>query len=209
MLDEGTRPLAMDAAEGSIVVNAPVADVYERWLVFEDYPKFITAIKRVRKLDENHFSASLSFNGKQHEATLEVMLRVRQRRLAWRTLADQRAPDHLAAGVVSFAPLSDKSTCVTTSSLRRRLKIPLMRNGYRVIANECWKMPNEIHSYSELQQQIHDDLRAQHPEWVEPNGNCPTCESYELRLAELLGVTRDANVAEVRKSSFLGDAGDY
>ena len=113
MPDKGTRPLAMDAAEGSIVVNAPVADVYQRWLVFEDYPKFITAIKRVRKLDENHFSASLSFNGKQHEATLEVMLRVRQRRLAWRTLADQRAPDHLAAGVVSFAPLYDKSTCVT------------------------------------------------------------------------------------------------
>ena len=96
-----------------------------------------------------------------------------------------------------------------TSPLRRRLKIPLMRNGCRVIANERWKMPNEIHSYSGLQQQIHDDLRAQHPEWVEPNGNCPTCESYELRLAELLGVTRDANVAEVRKSSFLGDAGDY
>jgi uncharacterized membrane protein len=103
----------MDAAEGSIVVNAPVADVYERWLVFEDYPKFITAIKRVRKLDENHFSALLSFNGKQHEATLEVMLRVPQRRLAWRTPADQRAPDHLAAGVVSFAALSDNSTCVT------------------------------------------------------------------------------------------------
>jgi uncharacterized membrane protein len=113
MPDKGTRPLAMDAAEGSIVVNASVGDVYERWLVFEDYPKFITAIKRVRKLDENHFSALLSFNGKEHEATLEVMLRVPQRRLAWRTLADQRAPDHLAAGVVSFVPLPDKSTCVT------------------------------------------------------------------------------------------------
>ena len=113
MPGKGTRPLAMDAAEGSILVNAPVADVYERWLVFEDYPKFITAIKRVRKLDENHFAASLSFNGKQHEATLEVMLRVPQRRLAWRTPADQRAPDHLAAGVVSFAALSDNSTCVT------------------------------------------------------------------------------------------------
>jgi hypothetical protein len=31
-------------------------------------------------------------------------------------------------------------------------------------------MPNQIHSYSELQQQIHEDLRIQHPEWVEPNG---------------------------------------
>ena len=50
----------MDAAEGSILVNAPVADVYKRWVAFEDYPKFITVIKRVRKLDANHLVASLS-----------------------------------------------------------------------------------------------------------------------------------------------------
>jgi uncharacterized membrane protein len=103
----------MNAAEGSIVVKAPIAAVYERWLAFEDYPKFITAIKRVRKLGANQFVASLGFNGKQYEATLEVMLRVPKRRLAWRTLADHRAPDHFAAGVVSFASLSDRNTCVT------------------------------------------------------------------------------------------------
>jgi uncharacterized membrane protein len=113
MPNKGTRPRAMDAAEGSIVVKAPVADVYERWLAFEDYPKFITAIQRVRKLDANHFVALLGFNGKQYETTLEMMLCVPERRLAWRTLADHRAPDHLAAGVVSFASLSDQSTCVT------------------------------------------------------------------------------------------------
>jgi uncharacterized membrane protein len=113
MPNHGNRPRAMDAAEGSIVVDAPVADIYQRWLAFEDYPKFITAIKRVRKLDNNHFVASLGFNGKQYETTLEMMLRVPERRLAWRTLADHRAPDHLAAGVVSFASLSDRSTCVT------------------------------------------------------------------------------------------------
>ncbi|MEY2530849.1 MAG: hypothetical protein QOI96_934 [Verrucomicrobiota bacterium] len=113
MAKTGDRPRAMDAAGGSIVVDAPVADVYERWLVFEEYPRFITAIKRVRKLDANHFVASLGFNGKQYETTLEMMLCVPERRLAWRTLADHRARDHFAAGVVSFAPLSDRSTCVT------------------------------------------------------------------------------------------------
>ena len=41
-------------------------------------------------------------------------------------------------------------------------------------------------SIAELRQQIHDDLRIQHPEWVEPNGGCPNCDSYESRLAELL-----------------------
>ena len=113
MPNKGGRPRAMDAAEGSILVKAPVADVYRRWLAFEDYPKFITVIKRVRKLDANHFVASLGFNGKQYDTTLEMILRVPERRLAWRTLADHRAPDHFAAGVVSFAALSDQSTCIT------------------------------------------------------------------------------------------------
>jgi uncharacterized membrane protein len=103
----------MNAAKGSIVIKASVVDVYQRWLAFEDYPKFITAIKRVRKLDANHFVASLGFNGKQYDTTLEMMLCVPERRLAWRTLADHHAPDHFAAGVVSFASLSERNTCVT------------------------------------------------------------------------------------------------
>jgi hypothetical protein len=46
----------------------------------------------------------------------------------------------------------------------------------------------EIRSYVQLQHQIHDALREQHPEWVEQNGDCPTCESYESRFAELLDI---------------------
>ena len=48
-------------------------------------------------------------------------------------------------------------------------------------------LPGPIRSYTELQKRIHDDLRAQHPDWVQPNGDCPTCDSYESRLAELIG----------------------
>ena len=44
----------------------------------------------------------------------------------------------------------------------------------------------EIRSYVQLQQQIHDALREEHPEWIDENGDCPTCESYESRFAELL-----------------------
>ena len=47
-------------------------------------------------------------------------------------------------------------------------------------------MSHQIHTYTELQQQIHDDLRIQHPEWVEPNGESPKCDSYEARLTEML-----------------------
>ena len=46
--------------------------------------------------------------------------------------------------------------------------------------------PHQIHTYAELRQQIHEDLRIQHPEWVQPNGESPLCDSYEARLTELL-----------------------
>jgi hypothetical protein len=47
-------------------------------------------------------------------------------------------------------------------------------------------VPQQIHTYAELRQQIHDDLRTQHPDWVKPNGDAPICDSYEVRLMELL-----------------------
>ena len=56
-------------------------------------------------------------------------------------------------------------------------------------------MSNEIHPYIQLEQQIHYALRVQHPDWVEPNGDCPTCDSYESRLAELLGLSHRTNRA--------------
>ena len=54
--------------------------------------------------------------------------------------------------------------------------------------NRSGSSAGEIRSYVQLQHQIHDALREQHPEWIEPNGNCPTCESYESRFAELLSI---------------------
>jgi hypothetical protein len=39
---------------------------------------------------------------------------------------------------------------------------------------------------SALQFQIHNDLRVQHPEWIQPDGECPICDFYEERLAQLL-----------------------
>jgi hypothetical protein len=46
--------------------------------------------------------------------------------------------------------------------------------------------PHEIRTYTELLQQIHNELRIQHPEWVQSNGESPMCDAYEVRLTELL-----------------------
>jgi len=47
-------------------------------------------------------------------------------------------------------------------------------------------MAHQVRTYTELRQQIQHDLRIQHPEWVQPNGESPMCDSYEARLMELL-----------------------
>ena len=47
-------------------------------------------------------------------------------------------------------------------------------------------MEDEIRTYAELQEQMHDALREQHPEWIEANGECSACQVYERRFAEQL-----------------------
>jgi hypothetical protein len=49
-------------------------------------------------------------------------------------------------------------------------------------------MRHQLHSYADLKKQIHNDLRIQHPEWIQPNGESPMCDSYEARLVKTLHV---------------------
>ena len=68
-------------------------------------------------------------------------------------------------------------------------------------------VPHQAHSYSELRQQIHDDLRIQHPEWVQPNGESPMCDVYEARLMELIGpLTRKVDNESIAATGFHSQA---
>jgi hypothetical protein len=44
----------------------------------------------------------------------------------------------------------------------------------------------EARAHIALQRKMHDALLAQHPEWIERDGSCPTCDDYDRRFAELL-----------------------
>jgi len=98
----------MNAAEKSIVVNAPVAEVYERWLRFEDLPKFIKSLGEVERIDDKHFSFNTVRDGKEQRGVIEVIRQIPERRIAWRTIADG-----IGLGVVSFEPRSDTATEIT------------------------------------------------------------------------------------------------
>src|SRR6266446_7001330 len=98
----------MNAAEKSIVVNAPVAQVYEQWLRFEDLPKFIKSLGEVERIDDKHFSFSNYRDGKEQRGVIEVVRQIPERRIAWRTIAEG-----VGLGVVSFEPRSENTTEIT------------------------------------------------------------------------------------------------
>jgi uncharacterized membrane protein len=97
--------IPVNAAEKSIIVNAPVAQVYEQWLRFEDLPKFIKPLGEVQRIDDTHFSFNTVRDGEERRGVVEVVRQIPERRIAWRTVTDG-----VGLGVVSFEPRSDNST---------------------------------------------------------------------------------------------------
>jgi hypothetical protein len=49
-----------------------------------------------------------------------------------------------------------------------------------------------INAVADLWQQIHRDLRIQHPEWVPLNGESAMCDAYEARLMDLLALVSNS-----------------
>jgi uncharacterized membrane protein len=98
----------VNAAEKSIIVNAPVAEVYERWLRFEEIPKFIRSLGNFHRIDDTHFSFSNVRDGREERGVIEVIRQIPERTIAWRTIGDS-----VGLGVVSFEPSSDTATEIT------------------------------------------------------------------------------------------------
>ena len=92
----------------SIVLNAPVADVYAYCSRFEELPRFITSLRDVQKIDETHFSFTSLLDSEEQKTVLRIVLRVPERRIAWQAISD-----NFPRGVVLFEPLSDRTTEIT------------------------------------------------------------------------------------------------
>jgi uncharacterized membrane protein len=108
--DQTMEPAAveMNAARQSVIVKAPIGQIYEQWLRVEDLPKFITPLRNVRRLDDERFSYTWHPNGNEQQGVLHIVLRVPGRRIAWRSMSDG-----FMSGVVSFEPRSDQETEIT------------------------------------------------------------------------------------------------
>jgi uncharacterized membrane protein len=134
---EESLPIAMNARRQSIVVRAPTVKVYERWSQFENFPRFITPVREVRKIDATRFAFTWLRYGKERQCVVRVLLRISEQRIAWRTISNG-----FAFGVVSFERTFNEDTEITLrvrsiydpSTLSRRLE-EYLRNFKRLIEN--------------------------------------------------------------------------
>jgi uncharacterized membrane protein len=107
-MEPNAAPFGAHSKIESIVLNAPVADVYSCCSRFEELPRFITSLQDVQKIDETHFSFTSLLDGKEYRTVLQIVLRVPERRIAWQVVTNS-----FPRGVVLFEPLSNRTTKVT------------------------------------------------------------------------------------------------
>jgi uncharacterized membrane protein len=130
-------PIEMNAARHSVIVKASIGQVYERWSRVEDLPKFITLLRSVQRMDDTHFSYTWQPNGNEQQGVFHIVLRIPERRIAWRSTSDG-----FMSGVVSFEPRSDQHTEITLKirsifdppSLSRRVE-EYLGNFKRLVEN--------------------------------------------------------------------------
>jgi uncharacterized membrane protein len=92
----------------SIVLNAPVTDVYRHSCCFEQLPQFIESLVNIQKIDDTHFWLTTSHSGAQQRTMLQIVLRVPERRIAW-----QASCNEFSQGVILFEPLTQNRTEIT------------------------------------------------------------------------------------------------
>ena len=92
----------------SILVDAPVHRVYEHWTRVEEFPKFMNAVREVRRTEGSRFYWRVERGGREYESILEIVLQIPERRIAWRTISGAES-----AGVVGFDPLPGDKTLVS------------------------------------------------------------------------------------------------
>lgn len=96
------------AVQHSVLIDAPIAVVYERWNRVEDYPSFMEGVREIAWLDDRRFSLKSEHEGQYYLSICEVALRIPERRMAWRTL---EGPD--SSGVACFQNAGNGRTEVT------------------------------------------------------------------------------------------------
>lgn len=91
----------------TVDIKAPVAVTWALWSDVTRWPKFLSHVQRVDRLDERRFAWQLSLPGAEKSFVAELTEVAPENRIAWRTT---EGVHH--AGVVTFHRLDDSSSRV-------------------------------------------------------------------------------------------------
>jgi uncharacterized membrane protein len=101
---EQTTPQRL-AIEDTIVVEAPIQEVYEQWSDLNRFPDFMRNVISVTPTGENRYHWIASFFGQRQEWDAEVTAREQQRNVAWKSVTGQEN-----SGQLTFSPRGDTAT---------------------------------------------------------------------------------------------------
>jgi uncharacterized membrane protein len=102
-----------EQATKSIIVGAPVAEVFATWADFENFPRFMEHLKSVRRTGEKTSRwVAKGPMGQDVEWEAETTRVEPNKRIAWRSTEDSRIK---TSGQVTFNELSPEETEITAT----------------------------------------------------------------------------------------------
>jgi uncharacterized membrane protein len=87
----------MARIEEAIEVAVPIATAYNQWTQFEDFPRFMQAVREVRQTDDTHLHWVAEVAGRTYEWDAEIVEQKPEQLIAWRSTAGVAS-----SGVVTF-----------------------------------------------------------------------------------------------------------
>jgi uncharacterized membrane protein len=96
----------MPKVDDSIDVRVPVAQAYNQWTQFQEFPKFMDGIQSVQQLDDGHVRWVAEVRGETREWTTEITDQRPDEKIAWRTIEGEVKND----GTVTFEQVDDAQT---------------------------------------------------------------------------------------------------
>jgi uncharacterized membrane protein len=95
----------MAELEKSIIVDAPLREVYKQWTQFEEFPHFMEGVVEVRQLDDKRLFWRARIAGKEQEWEAEITDQTPDERIAWKSIGGAEN-----GGAVLFRPVPEGGT---------------------------------------------------------------------------------------------------
>jgi uncharacterized membrane protein len=98
----------MTTVTKSVEVHVPIAQAYNQWTQFEEFPQFMGGVQSIVQTDDRRSHWTVKVAGVEREFDTEVTEQHPEERVAWKS-----TDGTTHAGVVTFHKLSDSDTRVT------------------------------------------------------------------------------------------------